>query len=78
MNAPVKMRTQVMVIGGALGGLIGVLAARLYLRSVERKGKGGEDGEVDVPPLEPADMIKLTLSVLGVLKLVDGLAKRRE
>ncbi|MFW6115722.1 MAG: hypothetical protein ACOC7Y_01535 [Chloroflexota bacterium] len=76
MNVPTNTRTQVLVIGGALGGLIGVLAAQLYLRSVERRAS--DDGEVDVPSLEPADMIKLTLSVLGVLKLVDGLAKSRE
>lgn len=76
MNVPTNTRTQVLVIGGALGGLIGVLAAQLYLRSVERKASDG--GEADLPSLEPADMIKLTLSVLGVLKLVDRLAKSEE
>jgi hypothetical protein len=66
-------RTRVMIIGGVLGGVIGVLAAQLFLRSAERRA--GEEGEASLPSLEPGDMIKLTLSVLGVLKLVDGLSK---
>lgn len=67
-----NLRTRVMMIGGLVGGLIGVLAAQLYLRSAETKEEEGE--EVALPSLEPRDMIKLVLSVLGVLKLVDGLA----
>lgn len=69
-------RTRVMIIGGVLGGLIGVLAAQLYLRSAERKA--GEEGETPVPSLEPGDLIKLTLSVLGVLRLVDGMTKSKK
>ena len=65
-------RTQVMIIGGALGGVIGVLAAHMYLRSLER---GGEESELEMPAVEPGDLIKLTLSILGVLKLVDRLGK---
>jgi hypothetical protein len=61
-----------MIIGGVLGGLVGVLAAQLFLRSAERRA-GDEEG--DLPSLEPGDIIKLTLSVLGVLKLVNGLSK---
>ena len=66
-------RTRVMIIGGVLGGLIGVLAAQLFLRSAERKA--GDEGEVSPPSLEPGELIKLTLSVLGVLKLVDRLSE---
>lgn len=66
-------RTRVMLIGGLLGGVIGVAAARLYLRAAERRA--GEGEETELPSLEPGDMIKLTLSVLGVLRLVDGLTK---
>lgn len=66
-------RTRVMVIGGLIGGVVGVLAAQLYLRSVGDEIE--EEGEVDLPSLEPGDMIKLTLSVLSTLKLVDSIRK---
>lgn len=69
-------RTRVMIIGGALGGLIGVLAAQLYLRSAERRAS--EEGEVTVSSPEPGDLIKLTLSVLGVLRLIDGMTKSKK
>ena len=68
-------RTRVMLIGGLTGGLIGVLAAQLYLRSAGVEAEEGQEiEEADLPSLEPKDMIQLVLSVLGVLKLVDGLA----
>ncbi len=68
-----NVRTRVMVIGGLLGGLVGVLAAQLYLRSIEDELKDEE--EVGLPSLEPGQLIKLVLSVLGTLKLVDGMTK---
>ncbi len=67
-----EKRTQVMIIGGALGGLIGVLAAHMYVRSLERKG---QDRDLELRSIEPGDLIKLTLSILGVLRLVDRLGK---
>lgn len=67
------VRTRVMVIGGLIGGLVGVLAAQLYLRSAEGRGEEGDD--LELPSLQPGDMIKLTLSVLGTLKMVDSIRK---
>lgn len=66
-----NQRTRVMVIGGLVGGVIGVLAAHLYLRSAERTLEEGE--AVDLPSLEPGDLIKLALNLLGTLRLVSGL-----
>jgi hypothetical protein len=63
-----------MVIGGLVGGLIGVVAARLYLRSAEEL-PGDEEKELKLRSMEPGDVIKLTLGVLGVLRLIDGLQK---
>ncbi len=68
-----NLRTRALVIGGLVGGLVGVLAAQLYLRSVD--SELDEEGQVDLPSFEPRDLIKLTLSVLGTLKLVDSLKK---
>jgi hypothetical protein len=62
-----------MVIVGLVGALVGVLAAQLYLRSAE--GDLDEAGEAHLPSFEPGDLIKLTLSVLGTLRLVDSLKK---
>jgi hypothetical protein len=59
-----------------VGGLIGVLAAQLFLRSAERRAE--EEGEGELPSLQAGDLIKLTLSVLGVLRLVDTLSKPAE
>lgn len=67
------VRTRVMVVGGLLGGLVGVLAAQLYLRSIENRLE--EEGEGELPSLEPGEVIKLVLSVLGTLKLVNSLPK---
>ncbi len=66
-------RAHVMIIGGVLGGLIGLVAAQVYLRSLEHRSGG--DAELARASVEPGDLIKLTLSVLGLLKMVDRLAK---
>ncbi len=66
-------RAQVMIIGGVLGGLIGLVAAQVYVRSLAQGT--GEDAGLARASVEPGDLIKLTLSVLGLLKMVDRLAK---
>lgn len=71
-----ETRTRVLIVGGALGGLVGVLAAHLYVRATERRL--GDERAESLPSFEPSDLIKLTLSVLGVLRLVDRLAKPGE
>ena len=68
-----SLRTRVTVIGGLVGAVVGVVAAQLYLRSAQ--GDVDEPGEASLPSFEPRDLIKLTLSVLGTLKLVDSLKK---
>jgi hypothetical protein len=68
-----KLETRVMLIGGVIGGLVGVIGARLYMRSAERKAE--EEGELVLPAIEPGDVIKMTLSILGILRLIDALGK---
>jgi hypothetical protein len=62
-----------MIIGGVIGGLVGVLAAHLYLRSVSVEPD--EEGKAELPGVEPGDAIKLSLGVLGVLRLIAGLGE---
>lgn len=68
-----NQRTRVLVIGGVVGGLVGLLAAQIYLRSAEPRGD--DEGEMALQSFEPGDVIKLTLSVLSTLKLIDGLKR---
>jgi hypothetical protein len=68
-----NLRTRVMVIGGVLGALVGVLAAHLYLRSAA--AMPGEEGEAELPAVQPGDAIKLSLGILGVLRLITGLGE---
>jgi hypothetical protein len=68
-----NLRTRVMIVGGVTGALIGVLAARLYLRSAPI-APGGES-EVELPAVQPGDAIKLSLGILGVLRLITGLGE---
>jgi hypothetical protein len=62
-----------MIIGGVSGALIGVLAAHLYLRSTPVEP--GEEGEAELPAVQPGDAIKLSLGILGVLRLITGLGE---
>ena len=68
-----NVRTRVMIIGCVIGGLVGVLAAHLYLRSVS--AEPGEEGEVELPAVRPGDAIKLSLGILGVLRQITGMGE---
>jgi hypothetical protein len=62
-----------MIIGGVAGALLGVSAAYVYLRSVPMQVD--EEGRNRLPAVRPGDAIKLSLGVLGVLRLISGLGQ---
>ncbi len=66
MNA--KMR--VLLIGGALGALVGVLAGWLYFNSTPVVVD--ETGIEHVEAPSAGDALKLTLGLLGVMRLLTG------
>jgi hypothetical protein len=68
-----NLRTRVMIVGGIAGALIGILAAHLYLRSAPIGP--GEEGKAGLPAVHPGDAIKLSLGILGVLRLITGLGE---
>lgn len=59
-------RTQAMVVGAIAGALLGVLAARLYITSVEEEA--AQKGET--PRLSLARAVPIGLAVLGVLRQI--------
>jgi hypothetical protein len=56
-----------------IGGLLGVLAALQYLRSAAVELD--EEGEAELPGVQPGDAIKLSLGVLGVLRQIAGMGE---
>ncbi len=66
-----KLRTQIMIVGGILGALLGVGAAYLYLQSTTIEVD--EEGKERLPAVQPGDAIKLSLGVLGVFRQITGL-----
>ena len=68
-----NLRTRVMIVGGALGALLGVGAAYLYLRSTPLDVD--EEGNEQLPPVQPGKALTAGLGVLTVLKQVTGLGR---
>jgi len=68
-----KLRTQVMIIGGVVGALLGVSAAYLYLQAtpIEVDGEGRER----LPPVQTGKALTAGLGVLTVLKQIVGLGR---
>ncbi|MDW8327373.1 MAG: hypothetical protein RMK99_12460 [Anaerolineales bacterium] len=59
-------RTQAMVVGAVAGALLGLLAARLYITSVEEEA--AQKGET--PRFSLSQAVSIGLAVLGVLRQI--------
>ena len=62
-------KTRTLLIGGAIGTLVGVLAGWLYFNN---NVKVDESGEERLPVPSSGDALKLGLSLLGLLRLITG------
>jgi hypothetical protein len=62
-------RGRILLIGGLGGALIGLAGAWLYLQSAQR------DGKPDLTLPTPADMARLGLSIVGVLRQIAVLGR---
>ena len=61
-----KGRARVFLISGLSGALVGLIGAWLYLRSVQSSRRS------DRPLPEPAELIRLGLSIVGILRQIVG------
>lgn len=66
MNA--KLRA--LLIGGAVGAVVGVLAGLIYYNTAEIEVDA--EGQEHLPALSPGVAVKLGLGLLGVLKMLSG------
>lgn len=62
-------KTRTLLIGGAIGTLVGVLAGLLYFNS---NVKVDESGKEQLPVPSAGDALKLGLSLIGLLRLITG------
>ncbi|MGD1996026.1 MAG: hypothetical protein PVH62_04555 [Anaerolineae bacterium] len=69
-----NLRKRVLVLGGVFGALLGVSAAYLYLRSASVEVD--ESGEERLPPIQPADALKIGLGLLTAIRQIAGLGQR--
>ena len=68
-----NLRTRVLVIGGVLGALLGAGAAYLYLQSTPVDVD--EEGQEQLPTLQPGKAITAGLGVLTAIKQIVGLGQ---
>jgi hypothetical protein len=71
-----NVRTRIMIVGGILGGLLGVSAAYLYMRSVSIEVD--EEGRERLPAIQPGKALAVGLGVLTVLKQIAGMEQPSE
>ena len=71
-----NLRTRLMIVGGVLGGLLGVTAAYLYMRSVPIEVD--EEGRERLPAVQPGKALTVGLGVLTVLKQITGMGQPSE
>lgn len=64
-------RTKSLLLGGALGALLGIIAAYVYVNATDKADK--------TPEIRPAEAVAVGLAILGVLRQIAGLpeAKKR-
>ena len=64
-------KTRTTIIGGILGGLVGVFAAMMFIRSSEEAGSTRRSR----PRVKPKHALQIGISVIGLLQKIAGLAE---
>lgn len=68
-----NLRTKVLMFGGLIGALLGVGVAYLYLRAAPIQVD--ESGKERLPPVQPGDVLRVTLGVLTAIRGIVGLSQ---
>jgi hypothetical protein len=68
-----NLKTRVMIVGGVVGALLGVGAAYLYLQSASVQVD--EEGNEQLPAVQPAKALTLGLGVMTLLRQIAGMGK---
>jgi hypothetical protein len=68
-----SLKTRVMIVGGIVGALLGVGAAYVYLQSADVKVD--EEGNEQLPAVQPAKALTIGLAVMTLLRQIAGMGK---
>jgi hypothetical protein len=70
-------RQKSMIIGGALGALLGVLGGYLFTRGLEMPREEEEEPQrLSLRSVPPGELVKFFIAILGVLRGVAELGER--
>jgi len=73
-----KVRQKLLIAGGLAGALVGVIAAFLYIKTNEGRVAAVEAGEAEqINAVSPGEAISVGLSLLGVLRLISELGRKK-
>ncbi|HZY44113.1 MAG TPA: hypothetical protein VFF70_05110 [Anaerolineae bacterium] len=64
-------KTRTMIVGGILGGLAGVVAAMMFIRSGEASGTERRGR----PRVQPRSALQVGIGLMGLLQKISGLAE---
>lgn len=64
-------KTRTMIVGGILGGLAGVVAAMMFIRSGEASGTKRRGR----PRVQPRSALQVGIGLMGLLQKISGLAE---
>jgi hypothetical protein len=65
-----------MIIGAVLGGVLGALGGYLFTRGLDLPREEEEDQGLSLRSVPPGEMVRLLISIMGVLRGVAELGER--
>ena len=69
-------KTKIMFVGALIGAGFGALGGYLFARSATAGLEEAEESELSLQGVAPGEMVKLAISIMGVLRSVAELGQR--